>query len=109
MFMGTYMHTGLIHEFSVAKSNNKRSLSSEAFKKEVAKTVVGNPEAYSCDEEGGIYTWQLRPDVKQAHLLTIIKRYYGDFYGSESSYFTKNCEPVISFLSSNPSDEEITK
>jgi len=109
LFYGNIFANGLIHDFRVSKSHNLGHLGSDALKSEVAKAMVDNPEEYSCSEEGGMYFWRLRREVKEAHLLTLVKRYYEDFYGSENSYFVKKCEPVISFLLTNPSGKELSK
>jgi hypothetical protein len=108
-FMGTYMQTGLIHDFRVSRSHELGNPGSDAFESEVAKAMVDNPEEYSCSEEGGMYYWRLRQEAKEANLLALVKRYFEDFYGSETSYFDKNCKPVISFLSTNPSGKELSK
>jgi hypothetical protein len=40
-------------------------------------------------------------------LVALLARYYTDFYGEQSKEFATYCEPVLSFLGSDPSDEDL--
>ena len=99
------MHTGLIHEFSIQKPSKHSNL--DDFKAAAARAVVNNPESYDLKEVKGMYSWTLRREAREAHLVDLLSRFYADFYGPQSDYFIKNCRSVIAHLSTNPSDEEL--
>jgi hypothetical protein len=107
--MGTFMQIGVINEFSVAKFYNKsKGFSFEAFRATVESAVVKNPESYDCEESNGIYYWTLRREVREAHLVDLMRRFYKDFYDLRHPNFDRYCKPILDFLATNPSDVELT-
>jgi hypothetical protein len=108
-FMGTYMYTGLIHEFQVAKSYKPDKVSLDSFKAEVAGAVVSNPEHYSCNEVHGMFIWRLPQKARDAYLVDLLSRYYGDFYGLQSPDFAEQCKPAIEFFLTRPTDEKLAE
>jgi hypothetical protein len=105
--MGTYVQTGLIYQFSTEKSGNKsKNVSHDDFKLLVARAVVGNPDLYSCEDDDGICEWTMKKEAWQTHLSDFWLKYLGDFYGAKTREFAESCDPVISFLSTNPSEKE---
>jgi hypothetical protein len=106
--MGTFMQTGVINEFRVAKSNNKaKGFRLAAFRKAVESAVVNNPESYDCEETDGMYYWTLRQEVREAHLVDLIRRVYTDFYDPRHRNFDRYYKPILAFLATNPSYEEL--
>ncbi len=106
--MGTFMQTGVINEFRVAKSYNKaKGFSLAAFRKAVENAVVNNPESYDCEETDGMYYWTLRQEVKEAHLVDLIRRFYTDFYDPRHRNFNRCYKSILDFLTTNPSFEKL--
>ncbi|MES1249817.1 MAG: hypothetical protein ABUL46_03990 [Chitinophaga rupis] len=106
--MGQYMRTALITEFNVSSS----SLGSQGdnladMKSLFAKEIIDNPESFKCSKEGDSYIWTLKPSIAKKYLAGFLKRYYQDFYNPNSDYYKNNCEPIIGYLSSNPTIEEL--
>jgi hypothetical protein len=107
--MGTFMQTGLINRFSFGISaKGLKGIPADEFANTVARTVVDTLESFDCEKEGrNFYRWTWKPAVRQQHLVPLLTRYYSDFYGAHSKDFVTYCEPVLSFLGSDPSDEEL--
>jgi hypothetical protein len=107
--MGTFMQTGVINEFSVAKSYNKaKGFNLDAFRAAVERAMVNNPEIYNCEETDGVYYWTLSREARQAHLVDLIKRFYTDFYDPRNPDFDTFYKPILAFLETNPTDDELT-
>ncbi len=107
--MGTYMQTGVITEFRVAKSYNKyKGFSLKALRAAVEKAVVDSPKNYDCEETEENYYWTLRQKVREAHLVDLVRKVYTDFHDPRHRNFDRYYKPVLDFLSTKPSDEELT-
>lgn len=107
--MGTYMQTGLVHEFSVPISRKPKHISLDGFKTGVASAMVTSPESYNSKEVDGMCFWELLRDARESHLVDLLSRYYSDFYGPNSSYFANCCRPIIDYLSTKPSDRKLAE
>jgi hypothetical protein len=107
--MGTFMQTGIITEFSFGTPTARlNSISLNQFKTYVARTVVDSPETFSCkDDGGGYYKWRWKREARRKHLVSLLVRYYADYYGNDSEDFAAYCKPVISFLGDDPSDDDL--
>jgi hypothetical protein len=107
--MGTFLQTGIITGFSFGTPTTElKGISLDAFKTSVAKTVVDSTDSFSCDDEGGGYfRWSWKREARRKHLIPLLARYYADFYGKSSKEFAAYCDPVISFLGADPSDEDL--
>jgi hypothetical protein len=107
--MGTFLQTGIITEFSFGTpAVGLKGISFEAFKTSVARTVVDSTDSFDCkDEGGGYYKWSWKREARRKHLIPLLDRYYADFYGKGSKEFAAYCDPVISFLVADPSDEDL--
>ena len=80
----------------------------DAFKTSVAKIVVDGPDSFNCEDEGsGYFRWSWKREATRKHLITLLARYYADFYGKSSKEFAAYCDPVISFLGADPSDGDL--
>jgi hypothetical protein len=107
--MGTFLQTGIITEFSFGTpSAGLKGTSLDAFKTSVAKTVVDSTDSFNCEDEGsGYFRWRWKREARRKHLIPLLARYYADFYGKSSKEFAAYCDPVISFLGADPSDEDL--
>jgi hypothetical protein len=107
--MGTFLQTGIITEFSFGTPTaGLKGISFEAFNTSVARTVVDSADSFSCEDEGGGYfKWRWKREARRKHLIPLLARYYADFYGKDSKKFAAYCDPVISFLGEDPSDEDL--
>ena len=107
--MGTFLQTGIITEFSFGTPTaGLKGVSLEAFNTSVARTVVDSTDSFNCEDEGGgYYRWSWKREARRKHLIPLLARYYADFYGKGSKEFAAYCEPVISFLGADPSDEDL--
>ena len=107
--MGTFLQTGIINEFSFSSPTARlKGLSLNEFNINVARTVVDSPDSFSCEDEGGgFYRWSWKREARRKHLIPLLDRYCADFYGKDSKDFVAYCEPVISFLGDDPSDEDL--
>jgi hypothetical protein len=107
--MATFMQTGLINAFSFGISTGKlKGIPPDDFAKTVARTVVDSLDSFDCEKEGvDFYSWTWKPEIRRQHLVPLLTRYYTDFYGANSKNSVTYCEPVLSFLGSDPSDEEL--
>jgi hypothetical protein len=106
--MGTYLQTAIINEFSfTVPASRLKGISPNVFKTNVAKTVVDSLDCFSCEDEGDYCKWSWKREARRTHLLPLLDRYYGDFYGKDSKEFETYCKPVISLLSDDPSDDDL--
>lgn len=106
--MGTFLQTAFINEFSFSAPTSKlKGISLNEFKTNVAKTVVGSLDCFSCEAEGSFFRWSLKREARRKYLVPLLDRYYVDFYGRDSKNFVADCKPVISFLGNDPSDEDL--
>ena len=106
--MGTFLQTAFINKFSFdAPTSKLKEISLNEFKTNVAKTVVGSLECFSCKAEGSFFRWSLKREARWKYLVPLLDRYYADFYGRDSKDFVADCKPVIDFLSKNPSDDDL--
>jgi hypothetical protein len=107
--MGTFLQTGLIIEFSFGISAaGIKGIPLDEFAHTVARTVVDSPDSFNCKKEGrDFYRWSWKPEVRRKHLVPLLSHYYRDFYGEHSNEFATYCAPVLSFLGSDPSDEDL--
>jgi hypothetical protein len=107
--MGTFLQTGIITEFSFSTPAVRlREISLDAFKTSVARTVVDSTDSFNCEDGGsGFYRWSWKREARRKHLIPLLARYYADFYGKDSKKFAAYCKPVIGFLGSDPSDEDL--
>lgn len=105
--MGQYIQTGLITNFYAVKPA-KRSKSNLLSQQElIAKAAVDQPQIFECKEDKEYFTWTLKSTVKKKYLVNFLKRYYQDFY--DSNTYSNHCKPVIDFLSTNPSQKALEK
>jgi hypothetical protein len=106
--MGTFLQTAFITEFSFSATTSKlKGISLDEFRTNVAKTVVGSLDCFSCEDEGGFFRWSLKEEARGKHLVPLLERYYADFYGKDSKKYVAYCKPVISFLGTDPSDDDL--
>lgn len=108
--MGTYLQTAIIHKFSFSAPTSKlKGISLDEFRTNVAKTVVGSLDCFSYEAEGDFFRWSLKGEARRKHLVPLLEWYYTDFYGRDSKDFLAYCEPVISFLGNDPSDDNLIR
>jgi len=92
--MGTYLHTHIITSFRTKADLNE------------AKSIVADPKLFNVEGEG-YYSWTLKPGILNDHLYDLLKIYYNDFYSHDKDYFKQNCIPVLDFLATKPTENEI--
>lgn len=102
--MSTLLITGFTSANPFRRSGSKKINNPQ---KIIAKAIVDRPDNYDCKKGEGEFTWTLKSTVKKKYLTNFLKRYYHDFYGKDSSFYIENCQPVIDFLSTNPSNEKL--
>lgn len=108
--MGTFIQTAFINKFSFGAPTSKlKKVSLEEFKFNVAKSVVGSLDCFGCEAEENFFRWSLKREARRKHLVPLLERYYADFYGKDSKDFADDCEPVLSFLGTDPSDDDFTR
>lgn len=108
--MGTFLQTAVINKFSFGAPTLKlKGISLEEFKINVAKAVVGSMDCFSCEAEENFFRWSLKREARRKHLVPLLERYYEDFYGKDSKDFAADCKPVLSFLGTDPSDDDFIK
>jgi len=106
--MGTFLQTAFITEFSFGAPTPKlKGIFLDEFGINVAKTVVGSLDCFSCKAERSFFTWKVKREARRKYLVPLLERYYTDFYGEDSKDFVADCKPVISFLSNDPSDDDL--
>ena len=105
--MGMFMRTAIVIKFRVAKSCVlKVNMDLEDAKNGLAKAIVKNPECFDCQEEDDYFVWRLKPDIQETRLLGFMTRYFNDFYLGQSDQYARRCQPVLDYLSGNPSADE---
>ncbi len=106
--MGTYIRTGIISAFNVSKQSvNELSEDYGEATMEIARALVGSPQCFDCRENGGYYTWSLKPQYLQSELAVFLEKYYLDCYPPERGYCQSESEKVIAYLYGNPSETEL--
>lgn len=108
--MGDFIYTALIREFRVSTSvADPAGVELEKTRSDLAEFLVDNPDLYSCVEECGMLRWKWKEEARRGFLIDLLSRYYADFYDGESKYFAEYCRPVIDFLDSAPTDEDLIR
>ena len=106
--MGTFLQTAIINEFSFSvPSSRLKGVSKNEFKVNVANTVVGSLDSFTCEGDNSFFTWRWKREARRKHLIPLLEHFYADFYGKGGKDFVAYCQPVLSFLSNDPSDDDL--
>jgi hypothetical protein len=102
------MHTAFIAGFGFSTTASKpKGFSLDEFKWQVASNVVGNPYIFNCEGGTGYCEWTWTQDARRTYLIPFLSRFYADFYGEDSREFLEYCKPVLDFLATDPSDQDL--
>ena len=108
--MGTFIWTALVTGFRLSKSLELlQGADVDDLTTIAGSALVNNPEIFLCEEGKDFFVWKLREEARRTYLASFLKRYYKDFYGADIHYFNKHCKPVIDYLLTSPTNEQLNE